>query len=435
MEIAILGFGPVAKEVVRQLKELSIYGEVLRVYCVHTKRNSMSYGPDSVVEIIDRHGDGLRTYNDGDQATRLNVAVSSFEGWLIEQSKVTIDAVVDCTSYNEDSKSLVFSLLEAAKADSLFVLPSKELVQKHWKEIVDVVKSRDDAIQVSFNPIPSGDPSQYSQLDLTDKTIHEYIEKEDQDLFVYRNGGPYETAKIIVEDIKKAFGPTHEGEIIDWTPVIRSESENIAARKAADEAAQAMKARLVERRVEGIQENYVFDESGVGFAREVFSEEDIDTFTRFVINGEGDYKSSSYYDHKHKRLIVSHEMLDWFFAEHMMLDVACTVLKEPYLVVTNAKYIKYDSPESYISEHLTKAPCTRTLLHSIAQKEPWTLYLGGRRFKTLETRGPFIHSDRVTVEASPLGETGNDYVGHMEIHFGTPDSDGRIEPCTCFEEE
>lgn len=429
MEIAILGFGSVAREVIRQLKELPVYGEDVRIYCVHVRRNSLSYGPDSVIEIVDKYGDGLRVYKDGYEGTPLRTMVSSFEDWLVEETQ-TFDKVIDCTSYNEDSVRLLYRLLNNAKRETTFFLPSKELVQRHWKDLVRVAKDKD--VSLSFNSIPSGDASQYSGIDLNRDTISSYIELEDQDLFIYRNGGPVETAKSIISEIKLLVEESKGGPI-DWTPVVRDSSWHESAKKDALVTADLMNQRLLDRRIEHQNKDYRYEAPGI--ARDTLDKADIETLTRFVINGEGDFKSESYYDKNQRRLVVKHEMLDWFFAWHKMIEAATHVLADPYLVPTGVRYVKYDDPESHVVPYITETPCIATVIYAVDQRKIWPIEIDGRRTFVGVNEALMFYSADVTQGRLRMGDTKNVSTEYLEFHF-TRSTDGNPAGiCTCFDKK
>jgi hypothetical protein len=429
MEIAILGFGAVAKEVIRQLKELPLYGKSIRVYCVHVRRNSLSYGPDTVIEIVDKFGDGLRVYKDGYEATDLRTTISSFEDWLIDEAN-TYDKVIDCTSYNPDSVRLLFRVLNNAKKDTTFFLPSKELVQNHWEEIIGIAKDRE--LNISFNSIPSGDPSQYDQIDLNRDTFPNFVDLENQDLFIYRHGGHIETAKKIVDEIK-LISERHEKRSIDWAQVDRDEEWFKSSAAASIEAAEKMRIRLLERRIESQIADYTY--SGPRVTMGTLDPEDIEVLERFIINNEGNFNKDSYYDQGQGRLVVKHEMLDWFFAWHKMIEVTANILSAPYLVPSGIRYIKYDRSDSYVSEYTTGDPCVATIIYAITQGDPWEIDIDGQSISIGVGQALVFYSNAVTQGRKPMGNSGNDYTEYLEIHF-TESSDGRPSGiCTCFDEK
>ena len=434
MEVAILGFGSVAKEVIKQLKELKEYGDHIRVYCVHVRRNSLSYGPDSVVEIVDRFGDGLRVYKDGYQATDFRTTVSSFEDWLIGESTNggAYKQVVDCMSYNDDSVRLILRMLRECDPKTKFHLLSKELVQKHWKEIIDIANER--GISISFNAIPSGDPNQYSELSLDEKSLPDLIDKEDQDLFIYRNGGPVETAKVVVKDIQD-FVDTSFRRSFDWSVANRPVEWYEDARLKAEEAARAMEQRLLDRRIETTSaSNKTIDPSDPIVPPEILDDMDRYTLKRFVADGDGNYKTSSIKDDLVGKEVIKHEMLEWFFSDHLMVELACNAFGDPNLVQTATRYIKLYGEDARIEIEKSNT-CTRSVVY-LSESDDIVL-LKSKDFKVgLAPNEAMLYcSDIYDIKSNTLKEMNNRKVEYVEFHFGQRLPDGTPPQCSCFDGE
>lgn len=430
MQVAIIGFGPLAREVIRQLKDLAEYGDAIRIYCVHVRRNSLSYGPDKVIEIVDKYGDGLRVYNDGFQATDYCTTVSSFEDWFVDEGK-SYNMVVDCTSYTEDSVRLIFRVLNNIRTDkSMLMLPSKELVQKHWKELSELALNR--GVRLSFNSIPSGDPSMYDDIDLNESNIEKYIKEEDSSLFSFRNGGPVETAAKIVEDIKKHLEASID-KPLDWSKAVRSQEWLDDAANRAKAAADAMRDRLLQRRYEYVDRHsdQTLDDSGVAYSYGVLDNDDLTTLKRFVVDLEGDYKTSEWYNNDTRCLVRQHEMLDWFFSDHIMSEVASHFFLEPTLVSTGARYLKYDSPESRMSSKNVK--CPRVMLYAVAQERPWSIRIGDLDHYINPNEALLYDAPVVSANTDVLSTSGNTQVEYIEFHFAPMLEDGSAPKCTCFD--
>lgn len=390
MELAVLGFGNLAKEVIRQLKEYKAYGDIFRVYCVHVRRNSLSYGPNQVIEIVDKYGDGLRVYNDGYQATDYYTTVSSYEDWLVEQS-ATYDKIINCMSYNDDSKRLTMRLIQEHKTPGTTMFMPTD----YGSEVIDAANANGVSLDM-LEGVPSGDLAAM--------------------------------ASAIVEKIK-LLAEAERGGTINWELANRSKEWMQDAVDASIVAEQKMQQRLLDRRVEDIEKDgQPFDDDGVGVGWNTLDPSDIDTLYRFVINGEGFYKRSVGYDNVNKRLVVSHEMLDWFFSGHKMILAASIIFGEPELVPTSTRYVKYDSPESRVGV----SKCPRTIIYSVNQQHPWPLFMDGRKEVIAKDEAILYQSDWVYCESDALKASGNNEVEYIEFHFA-PDSVDNPHRCTCFD--
>lgn len=127
MRILVVGFGELARELVGIIKTFPEYDPDtgVSIYHIFTNRNSLSYGSDLVVEIPDPHGDGYRTYKDGFQAVdKYATTVSNYKPWLLEEvSNGSVHVVLNCTSKNTESYTLISEILAASKS-KLEIIPS-----------------------------------------------------------------------------------------------------------------------------------------------------------------------------------------------------------------------------------------------------------------------------------------------------------------------
>lgn len=117
MRIVVLGFTEEARDLVSKIKSFPEYKNHSGVWIYHiqVERNSLSYGPNLVVEIPDPHGDGYRTYNDGLQAVEdYKTTVSDYDEWFLkEAASGTFDTVIDFMEDREKSAELLEKLKEA----------------------------------------------------------------------------------------------------------------------------------------------------------------------------------------------------------------------------------------------------------------------------------------------------------------------------------
>lgn len=188
ISIALLGFGAVGKEVYKQLQEVSGFMDEFRIHVIQV--------PDLSNYSVAKDDNWYNWLGDESFGTAKQVTIGDDTEWLIDSDGH--DTVVDCTSYNEASKQLVFDLL--AKGHWLITC-SKELVSNHWRELVEIAKKSNGSI--SFNAIPaSAEPTEYDGINLTQDNFADY---SDGPLYIYRNAGPEETAAVIVKDLIRAI--------------------------------------------------------------------------------------------------------------------------------------------------------------------------------------------------------------------------------------
>ena len=354
MRVLILGFGELARDIGAKIKAFPEYdknGEVY-IYHFHVSRNSLSYGPELVVEIPDPHGDGYRTYNDGFQAVeRYSTTVSDYDDWLIgEAEQGSFDFVIDCTSETESAEILV-AKLQAATGGG---------VTYYRRQPADTV-----------------------------------IESLRQEL----DGGK------------------------PWTPVQFNEETLEEARVKAEEAAIEMeklhevrRKAMVEARTDQGETRY--DGSFTSFEG-VLDKSDLESVRRFIVDGEGNYNRKESRDARHGCTIIEHEMLDWFFGPHKVLDVGMQLYLETDIKITSVRYIKYDS--------LLSLPigcrCKYSAEYIIDQDKPWLMSIGENTISSDSGRMYPVPSKALRVS---LGESGGSYVEMLVFHFDTNGT------CNCY---
>jgi hypothetical protein len=187
LSIALLGFGDVGRQVYNKLKRDPGFGIDFRVHIVQVQ-DVAKYNPVVI------NSEGWMVVNDEDSSDPVKrVTIGDDLEWLIESDGH--DTVVDCTSYSEQSKDLVMALL---RRGYWLHTCSKELVSKHWKELIDICKINQRA-SVSFNSIPASKTmKKFMDVDLTNYNFEEY---KDLDLYSYREADADVTAEYIVRDI------------------------------------------------------------------------------------------------------------------------------------------------------------------------------------------------------------------------------------------
>ena len=305
MRVLILGFGKNAKELTKEIKSFPEFGDDNDIYIAHIQvaRNSLSYGPELVVEIPDLAGDGWRTYKDGFQAVHsMSTTVSDFLDWAVEEmAQGSFSHVVDCTSKNQQSEELVLKLVAAAKPDVRFILDSRKL-----------------------NDIPGIEKYKVWYSDDVFKTVS--ILRDE-----YDGGKP-------------------------WTPVQFSEQTLKEAKQAWEEAQVEMRLLHIEKRTKDIEDRGNLEAArsldGYQFLARMIPDADIKTLYRFVVFGD----TSTEYEKTTKRsednlcTVINHEMLDWFFGPHCTEGIASFVFCNPRLELASASYYRYESDNSVAME-------------------------------------------------------------------------------------
>lgn len=296
-----MGFGRNARELTKRIKTFPEFGDDKDIYISHIQvaRNSLSYGPDLVVEIPDLMDDGWRTYKDGFQAVHsMSTTVSDFLDWAVEEmANGSFTHVIDCTSDNARSKELIEKLFSAAKTDVKFILDSQ-------KE----------------NKIPDIQKYEVKYSDNVDATI--------SILRDWYDGGK------------------------SWTPIEFSEDVLNNARSSWAEAKTTMRQLHIKKRAEDIATRGHPESAraldGYEFLKEMIPKVDIETLYRFVVFGDpsSEYEKTIKRDEKNLCTIIKHEMLDWFYGSHCTEGVAAFVFGEPSLEVASSSYYRYESNNS-----------------------------------------------------------------------------------------
>jgi homoserine dehydrogenase len=180
--ICLLGYGSVGKEVYRQLTEDSRYGTDIKV---------------KTIQVTDVSKHSVKVSNDGgwvldnQYLTNINSDVDR----LLESLEYNV--IVDASSYNEGSRDLILELL--SRGHWLYTC-SKELAGTDFKALL--ASAARGGGKIDFNSIPSSDTkTKYSGLDLNHTNWRDYV--SDPEMFIFRDGGPRETAKIIVNELYK----------------------------------------------------------------------------------------------------------------------------------------------------------------------------------------------------------------------------------------
>lgn len=214
ISIALLGFGHVGKEVYKLLKGVPGYMDDFRIHVVQV--------PSLANYDVAKDENYYNLVNDETFGTPKQATIGDDVEWLLGSDGH--DTIIDCMSYNEDSKKLVFDLT----AKGYWILTcSKELVNKHARELIDVAKA--SGAKISFNSIPaSATPCEYDSIDLNQDTFLEY---SDGPLYIFRGAGPVETAQYIVDDIVMELD-RRRNQKKTWDAMSVEEQEEVHRREA-----------------------------------------------------------------------------------------------------------------------------------------------------------------------------------------------------------
>ena len=122
-----------------------------------------------------------------------DVEITNQSDWFVPSNGHNI--IVDASSYNEETKSYILASLLDGKD---LITCSKELVNKHWQELLDAAKT--GGSKIYFNSIPSTDDEscKFNSIYLTSDNFEQYA---NNDLYIYRGGDAEITARFIYNDV------------------------------------------------------------------------------------------------------------------------------------------------------------------------------------------------------------------------------------------
>jgi hypothetical protein len=284
MRILIVGFGPLARKITDHIKRFPEYGldDKIFVYHIFTRRNSLSYGKDLVVEIPDPHGDGYRTYNDGLQGLdTYATTVSNYKPWLLEEAKAgAFQIIIDCTNRTQESYSLLAELLKSAEGD-LRIIPASVIgAEATISKIRIMLDGGEPWEPVDFSSEMLREASQLNAEAEIKMARYHQINRQNQ---IIHGGNPTGATAIDHYSIFAAI-PDFDRELIN---------------------------------------------------RFVINGEDSEAYSRVET-----------YDAKHDCLVVTHGMLEYFFGWHHTEQLAAKEFLAPELEIDSVKYYKYLSDEA-----------------------------------------------------------------------------------------
>lgn len=290
MRILILGFGPLARDITSRIKKFPEYGLNNKVFIYHifTRRNSLSYGKDLVVEIPDPHGDGYRTYNDGLQSLdQYATTISNYKPWLLDEAKAgSFDVVVDCTNRTQGSYSLLSELIKASSRELKIVPASMVGVDSTISRIRYLLDGGQPWGPVEIDESLISEASKLnSEAELEMALCHQVNRKND----IARIGNPTGATDLSGYSIFSAI-PTFDRDLVN---------------------------RFI---IEG--------------------------------DGSESYDRSELYNFENNCLVVEHGMLTSFFGWHHTEQLAAKEFLDPELEIESARYVKYLGSDSTHVEEL-----------------------------------------------------------------------------------
>lgn len=284
LNVALLGFSPSCVEIVSRIKKFPEYGMNNGVYLYHIQvdRNSLSYGPDYVVEIPDPYDDGYRTYKDGFQAVPgYSTTISDYEEWfLTEAEHGSFNVVINCLNSDD--------VWASKTIEKLKTITNKNCVYIETLALDDVI----------------------AEL-----------------RYLLDGGQPWIPVNFDEEFLKTAKNLWHEANLKMRSLHIMKRSKDIESRGNRDlgkslDGYPTLKDMIKPEDIETLNKYVVGG------------------------NSELDYKRQEVYVNTNKCLVINHEMLDWFFSGHCVEDAAATYFCVPDLITVSTKYINYDSDKS-----------------------------------------------------------------------------------------
>lgn len=293
----MLGFGPLAREIVRRVKHFPEYGfdNEISIYHIFTKRNSLSYGKNLVVEIPDPQGDGYRTYKDGFQALEnYSTTVSNYIPWLLDEARNgSFHVVINCMSKDKDAEDLENQLRNSLPPGHTWIAANND-------------GNVDSVILALRSLIDGGKP-----------------------------WSPVEYSAEFMEQAQKA-----------WEEADKKMKELHLMKRAADVEYHGHPDKSMAK---------------TGYAQiDAIPSFDFNILDRFVINNERHHDYSpedriEFYDENHDCTIIEHPLLTSFFGWHHVEGVACRSFSNPRLEIESAKYIRYESDDStHVPEEKSK---------------------------------------------------------------------------------
>ena len=284
MRILILGFGPLARDIANQIKKFPEYGldKEVFIYHIFTRRNSLSYGKDLVVEIPDPHGDGYRTYNDGLQSLKnYATTISNYTPWLLDEAAAgSFDTIIDCTNRTPESYSLLSRVISSS-SKTIRVVPANMIGQAQ-------------TIQSLRELLDGGEDWKPADIDSSTLSNARLLNKEAESIMLER----HQINRI--NQISNSGNPTGATSL-----------DHYSIFSAIPDFDRDLIKRFI---INGDKSDH--------------------------------YHRTELYNAEHDCLIIEHDMLPNFFGWHHTEQLASKEFLEPKLEIESARYIKYLSDTS-----------------------------------------------------------------------------------------
>lgn len=168
VSIGLIGFGAVGKAFAK-LTDQIVERDNFRIHAILVKDTSN------------------KKFND--------VEITTDSDWFVPSNGHNI--IVDASSYNEETKGYILASLLDGKD---LITCSKELVNKHWRELLDA--ARTGGGKIYLNSIPSTDDidCRFKDIYLTSDNFEQYA---NDDLYIYRGGNAEITATFLYNEVIK----------------------------------------------------------------------------------------------------------------------------------------------------------------------------------------------------------------------------------------
>jgi len=232
--IAFLGYNDVAKALISKIKNLDSYSKDIKVHCIHVRDSKAQKYLDISTVVEDRPGNFLQVLLDGTEYTDRFTPMGNDVEWLLDSNGHNL--IIDCMSYNEDSKNLIFDLMKGDRHFYYFFL-NKDLVKNHWKELLASAKKY--GCRLSFSALLSGSPLRKEGVSLTQDNFEDYA--ENNVLYEQSEYSAEEIAEIIFQEILEERAVANERQA-EWDAL--SDEEKLAKEKHGEEQEKARLAAL-----------------------------------------------------------------------------------------------------------------------------------------------------------------------------------------------
>jgi hypothetical protein len=148
--------------------------------------------------------------------------------------------------------------------------------------------------------------------------------------------------------------------------------------------------------------------------KNLFSQEDIDRLRAEVLDGS-ELKRDDY-DEVCNRSVIEHHLLDSYFSRKALDDVR-RIYEDESIEPTICIYSKYDSPDSFLPEHVDRNACEFNISYVVSQQEPWPIIINGTKYYLEVGDAITYHGTNSRHSRGELQETNNTEVEMLIFHY------------------